>query len=58
MTKSGWTFPDDLNEAAWVLLANAWNGNWDDAPEDWKQAAIRWRDAYHSALPRTGDEEQ
>jgi hypothetical protein len=41
-----WNFPHDLNEAAWVLIANAWNGNWDNAPWDWQVAAARWRDAW------------
>ena len=45
-----WDFPKDLNEAAWGLIANAWNGNWDEAPWDWQVAAERWRDAYHETL--------
>ena len=46
-----WDFPADLAEAAWVLIANAYDGNWDDAPDEWREAAERWRDAYHVALP-------
>ena len=34
---------DDL-EAAWGLIANAWNGNWNDAPVEWLDAAARFRD--------------
>ena len=45
-----WDFPDDLTEAAWGLIANAWGGNWDAADPEWREAAIRWRDAYHATL--------
>ena len=31
-------------ELAWGLIANAWEGRWDDAPADWREAAERWRD--------------
>ena len=38
-------------EAAWGLISNAWNGNWEDAPVEWQEAAKRWRDeAWHPAL--------
>lgn len=29
---------------AFVLIANAYDGNWDDASDEWRQAARRWRD--------------
>lgn len=42
-------------EAAWGLIANAWNGNWDEAPDEWREAAVRWRDeVWHAALDAGG----
>jgi len=39
---------DELLEAAWGIIANAYGGDWDKAQHpDWKQAAERWRDNYH-----------
>lgn len=41
---------DEL-EAAWVIIANAYGGNWASAPDDWRAAAERWRDeVWHPAL--------
>ena len=38
-------------ELAWGLIANAYGGDWDSAPTDWKEAAERWRDEqWHEAL--------
>ena len=37
-------------EMAWILIANAYGGNWDLAPDDWRQAAIKWRDICHRYL--------
>ena len=51
-----WDFPDDLLEAAWGLIANAHNGDWDLAPTEWKEAAARWRDAYHSTIMQANSE--
>lgn len=39
---------DDLLEVAWGLIANANEGDWDEATKDWKGAAERWRDDYHN----------
>lgn len=40
-------------EAAWGLIANAYDGNWDSAPAEWKTAAERWREeVWHRALQR------
>lgn len=40
-------------ELAWGLIANAWHGNWEDAPVEWREAAERWRDEHwHKALDR------
>ena len=46
----------DLNELAWGLIANAYGGDWDTASPEWRQAAVRWRDAYHKTLPSGSDE--
>ena len=35
---------DETIELAWGLIANAWNGNWDEAGDQWRGAAERWRD--------------
>ncbi len=41
----------DAMEEAWGLIANAWRGNWDEAPQDWQDAAARWRDTrWHVAI--------
>jgi len=39
-----------LTEMAWVLIANAWEGDWTKAPQEWQDAAAKWRDEYHSSL--------
>lgn len=41
----------DSEEMAWVLIANAYGGNWDLASKEWRDAAERWRDAYIAELP-------
>ena len=43
--------PYDLIGMAWVIIANAHGGDWDVAPEDWRNAARTWRDEYHASLP-------
>lgn len=49
---------NDLLEAAWGLIANAYGGDWDLASpaSGWKEAAERWRDQYHKTLPRDESE--
>ena len=37
-------------ELAWGLIANAYRGDWDSAPPDWKKAAERWRDEHWHPL--------
>lgn len=46
----------DSQEAAWGIIANAYGGDWDLASEasGWKEAAERWRDAYHKGPPGEG----
>jgi hypothetical protein len=44
--------PDEALEIAWGIIANAYGGNWDLATEEWREAAIRWRDEHwHPRLP-------
>lgn len=43
---------EDLVEAAWGIIANAGQGDWDREHPDWKAAAERWRDRYHATLPK------
>jgi len=42
----------ELLGLAWGLIANAYGGDWGDAPtiSGWKEAAERWRDRYHATL--------
>lgn len=37
----------DLLEWAWGIIANAGGGNWELESQGWREAAARWRDAYH-----------
>ena len=39
-------FPGDEVELAWGLIANAYGGDWDEATDEWRQAAVRWRDSF------------
>ena len=43
----------DLIEAAWGLIANAGEGNWETQTSDWQEAAAKWRDNYHKFLDGT-----
>jgi hypothetical protein len=44
--------PVEALEIAWGIIANAYGGNWDLATEEWREAAIRWRDEHwHPRLP-------
>ena len=38
----------DLLQIAWGIIANASGGDWDKETLEWKAAAERWRDKYHS----------
>ncbi len=43
-------------ELAWGLIANSYGGDWQLANDDWKQAAVRWRDEHwHPALQDKAD---
>lgn len=43
-------------EAAWGIIANAFDGDWHQASKDWKEAAIRWREEYHRVLKEMTNE--
>lgn len=36
----------DMLEMAWVVIANASEGNWDKQTDEWTEAATKWRDYY------------
>ncbi len=42
----------DLLEFAWGIIANAGGGDWEKESKEWRDAAIRWRDAYFISLPK------
>ena len=44
---------EELLELAWVIIANAFEGDWDKAAPKWKKAAEKWRDDYASLLEET-----
>ena len=50
----------DLEETAWGLIANAYDGDWGSATEasGWKDAAEKWRDAYYATMSESGDERE
>ena len=35
---------DEVIMAAWGLIANAGEGNWERETPEWQEAALRWRD--------------
>jgi hypothetical protein len=40
----------ELSMDAWGLIANAYGGNWQNAPREWQVAAARWREGFHGML--------
>ena len=44
------TTSSSMLEMAWVLLANAHEGNWGLASDDWRGAVEKWRDKYFTML--------
>lgn len=43
----------DAVEVAWTLIANAHGGRWEEASQEWTDAAVRWRDErFHPLLKR------
>lgn len=50
--------PNGTDEAellydAWVVIANAGEGDWTKEHPDWQEAAARWRDRWHAHLETT-----
>lgn len=41
---------DDLLYTAWTIIANAYEGDWDKATPEWHEAAVRWRNQWHTYL--------
>lgn len=41
---------EDLLDQAWGIIANAFEGDWDKAPLEWKILAERWRNRYLEEL--------
>jgi len=50
ITEQPHTPEDELLYRAWVVIANAWGGDWSSASADWRQAAERWRDDWHNFI--------
>jgi hypothetical protein len=42
---------EDLLYWGWTIIANAWNGNWEDSDKGWKDAAKVFQKEYHELLP-------
>ena len=40
----------DILMAAWGLLANVSEGNWERQTDEWQDAVKRWRTRYHARL--------
>jgi len=51
------TTPDDPHGTmeAWGLIANAHEGDWSKATDEWRAAAERWRDRWRG-VPSVSDE--
>jgi len=41
---------EELLYDAWVVIANVSEGDWEKQTPEWKDAAKRWRDAWHAHL--------
>lgn len=41
---------DDLLYEAWGVIANVSEGDWTKQPQEWQDAARRWRDRWHEHL--------
>jgi hypothetical protein len=39
---------EEAINAAWVIVANAYGGDWTQASAEWKKAAEAWRDTYYN----------
>lgn len=38
---------DHLLYVAWTVIANAGEGDWSRESEEWRKAAVHWRDDFH-----------
>lgn len=45
----------DALEYAWSIISNAYFGNWENAPDEWKYAAEKFRDNYHDILSKINE---
>jgi len=50
MTSESEAIKDELIEMAWGIIANAHQGMWENANDEWQEAARGWRDRYHAQL--------
>lgn len=46
-TQEDW---ENLAYYGWTIIANAYDGDWNSAPEEWREAARKWRTHYHSLI--------
>jgi hypothetical protein len=46
------TDAEELLIWAWAIIANAGGGDWSREPDEWRTAAVRFRDEYHRLLAR------
>ena len=44
------TDQDEMLMWAWAIIANAHEGDWSIATQEWRDAAAHWRDAWHASL--------
>ncbi len=40
----------ELTYDAWGVIANVSEGDWTKQPQEWQDAAKRWRDDFHASL--------
>jgi hypothetical protein len=41
---------NDLDYLAWTIISNVSGGDWSKQTDEWRRAAIRWRDDFHAKL--------
>jgi hypothetical protein len=52
--KAAQKWPEEhMLEAAWKIIANAFEGDWSKAPAGWREAAIRWGESFHQQIAIT-----
>lgn len=55
LTSVNMSYKDDLLYQAWTVIANAGGGDWDKETPEWKEAAEKWRDAWHQTFEAARD---